>query len=355
MSTTGHHLFARVLNLRFLSYLQAYNIVRNAGGIGQGNGPFVSFHDGFLGQNNWAGFLPGADRIALDTHPYLCFSTQSAGAVSTFIDAPCTGWAANMNTSMTAFGLNAAGEFSLAVNDCGEFVNGVGLGTRFEGTYPGVTTVTGSCASYLAWQSWDDATKQDYMQLALHSMDALQNWFFWTWKIGNSSISGTVMAPHWSYQLGLQNGWMPTDPRASVGQCGGGSPFNGPLAPSATGGAGAGTIPPSVTSSLAWPPASISGGGVISVLPSYTPTGTVPTLTPPTFTITSGKQTTTASAGDGWLNSADNAGLMTDIASCSYLDPWVGSAAPPSPLCSAGATKREAIPEPVLTHIPARP
>lgn len=337
------------------SYLEAYDVVRTASGIGQGNGPFVSFHDGFLGQTNWAGFLPGADRIAMDTHPYLCFQDQSAAALSTFVDTPCGAWAANMNASMSAFGLNAAGEFSLAVNDCGEFVNGVGLGTRFEGTYPGVTTVTGSCAAFLAWQNWDDPTKQNYMQLALHSMDALQNWFFWTWKIGNSTTSGTVMAPHWSYQLGLQNGWMPPDPRAAVGACGGGSPFVGPLAPSMTGGAGAGTVAPAVTQSLAWPPPSISGGGALALLPSYTPTAAVPTLPPPTFTITSSKHTSTASAGNGWANSADNAGLMTDIAGCSYLDPWVGSAAPPSPLCSAGATKRAAIPEPILTAIPARP
>lgn len=43
-----------------------------------------------------------------------------------------------MNTSMSSgLGFTAAGEWSNAINDCGLFVNGVGLGTRYEGTYAG--------------------------------------------------------------------------------------------------------------------------------------------------------------------------------------------------------------------------
>ncbi|KAJ7834878.1 hypothetical protein B0H14DRAFT_3461729 [Mycena olivaceomarginata] len=36
-----------------------------------GSGPFISIHDGFQAPASWAGFLPGSDRIILDTHPYL--------------------------------------------------------------------------------------------------------------------------------------------------------------------------------------------------------------------------------------------------------------------------------------------
>jgi glucan 1,3-beta-glucosidase len=50
-------------------YLEAYNIVRNATGAGQG--PWISYHEAFFGVAQWAGFLPGADRISLDTHPYV--------------------------------------------------------------------------------------------------------------------------------------------------------------------------------------------------------------------------------------------------------------------------------------------
>lgn len=52
-------------------------------GLGEGNGPIITFHDGFTTQaanvssGGFNGFLGGADRIAMDSHPYLCFSIPS--------------------------------------------------------------------------------------------------------------------------------------------------------------------------------------------------------------------------------------------------------------------------------------
>jgi aryl-phospho-beta-D-glucosidase BglC (GH1 family) len=334
-------------------YMQAYNGVRKASGIGEGNGPFISYHDGFLGLSQWAGFLPNADRIALDDHPYLCFDGQSSAPMSSYAQTPCTTWGGMMNTSMSAFGFTTAGEFSNAVTDCGLFVNGVGVGTRYEGTYtPGTWPVVGSCTPWTDWQSWNSTMKSDIEQFALASMDALQNWFFWTWKIGNSS-SGVVEAPQWSYQLGLQNGWMPQDPRVASGTCANQGIWSPPLQAWQTGGAGAGQIPATVTASYTWPPAQISNAGAVSLLPSYTPTGTVATLPPPTFTYSSGSSVKTASAGDGWENPTDTASGMVGIATCSYLNPWIGTAAPPSPLCSSGAAAR-AVPDPLITPHPRR-
>ncbi|KAH7927098.1 glycoside hydrolase family 5 protein [Leucogyrophana mollusca] len=332
-------------------YMQAYNNVREASGIGEGNGPYVSYHDGFLGLTKWAGFLPNADRIALDEHPYICFGGQSDAAMSTYAQTPCNNWASSFNTSMGAFGMTAAGEFSNAVTDCGLWVNGVNLGTRYEGTYTsGTWPAVGSCDPWTNWQTWDATMKQGIQQFAMASMDALQNWFFWTWKIGNSSVTGVVESPQWSYQLGLQNGWMPTDPRTASGTCQNQNIWSPPLQAWQTGGAGAGQIAPAVSSSYAWPPAQISNGGVLAVLPSYTPTGTVATLPPPTFSVGS---SSTANAGDGWANPSDSAGGMVAIATCSYLNPWIGDAAPPSPLCSSAAAAR-AVPEPHITPPPRR-
>ncbi|EGN96212.1 glycoside hydrolase family 5 protein [Serpula lacrymans var. lacrymans S7.3] len=319
-------------------YVQAYNNVREASGIGEGKGPYVSFHDGFLGTAQWAGFLPNSDRSAIDTHPYICFGGQSAAPMSSYAQTPCNAWGSMMNTSMGAFGLSTAGEFSNAVTDCGLYVNGIGLGTRYEGTYtPGNWPAVGSCDPWTDWQAWNSTMKEDIMQFALASMDALQNWFFWTWKIGNSSTTGVVESPQWSYSLGLENGWMPKDPRVAVGACGNQNIWSPPLQAWQTGGAGAGDLASGLSASYPWPPATISNAGAASLLPTYTPTGTVATLPGPTFTLTSGSQTKTASAGDGWENPSDTAKGMVGIATCSYLDPWIGpSAAPPSPLCSAG-------------------
>lgn len=145
---------------------------------------------------------------------------------------------------------------------------------------------------------------------------------------------------------------MPKDPRSASGTCANQGLYNPPLQAWQTGGAGAGQIAASVTALYTWPPAQISNGGPVASLPSYTPTGTVATLSPPTFTVSSGSSVTTANAGNGWQNPADTAGAMVAIASCSYLNPWIGSAAPPSPLCSAAAAR--AVAEPLITPAPAR-
>ncbi|KAJ3825423.1 exo-beta-1,3-glucanase [Lentinula raphanica] len=340
-------------------YLQAYEVVRKASGIGAGKGPIVSFHDAFRSRSAWAGFLPGADRISLDSHPYLCFSTQSSAPISSYATTPCTAWGADVNSSMSNFGLTQAGEFSNAVTDCGLWVNGVGQGIRYEGTYVADSSFksVGSCDSWTDWQAYDQSTKDAIKQFALASMDALQNFFFWTWKIGNSSVTGKVESPAWSYQLGLEQGWMPTDPREADGTCGNSSPWTPPLADNQLGKDSSATIASSVSASYPWPPSTIIGGGVPSKLPSYTPTGAIPTLSAPTFTQSGDKATTTPTPGNGWENAQDTAGLMVNIASCSYLDPWIGTTVdPPSPLCSSSSRRREPAleyREPMVTAMPA--
>lgn len=52
-------------------YHEVHNMVREITGFGEGNGPFLSFHDGFIGIGQWYDFLPGADRLAVDQHPYM--------------------------------------------------------------------------------------------------------------------------------------------------------------------------------------------------------------------------------------------------------------------------------------------
>lgn len=143
----------------------------------------ISYHDGFNSLQSWAGFLSGADRIALDTHPYFAFGDASAAPVSSYAPQACQTWGPMMNDSWTNFGVTAAGEFSLATNDCGLFVNGVGLGTRYEGTFNGGTGPgVGQCEQWDNWESWTPDIKSQMQQFGTSSMDALQNWFFWTWK-----------------------------------------------------------------------------------------------------------------------------------------------------------------------------
>lgn len=75
--------------------------------------------------------------------------------------------------------MTTAGEWSLAINDCGYWINGVGSGTRYEGTLAGYKGTIGNdgpngCDGWDNFEAWDDARKEDFKQLALSSMDALQ-------------------------------------------------------------------------------------------------------------------------------------------------------------------------------------
>ncbi|CAD6587583.1 MAG: hypothetical protein CYPHOPRED_003968 [Cyphobasidiales sp. Tagirdzhanova-0007] len=336
-------------------YLEAYNIIRNITGIGAGKGPFISLHDGFQGFGTWAGFMEGADRIALDQHDYLAFVAPNNDSVAYDAAKPCSYWANQFYMSQQNFGLSYSGEWALDINDCGEYLNNVGNGARYDGTYiaPGGTkplyNATGSCESWNDWQSWDDTLKQDYQQVAYAHMDALQNWFFWTWTIGNSTKTGLPPNPMWNMKLGLSQGYFPTDPRMGNGTCArvlsqqGFAPlpatatFSAFPSPWMTGGAGAGTIAPNQTSLYGiWPPTSITLIGTYATnLPAYTATGTPITLSASTPTAYPTGATTTIAPGNGWADAADTMPAYATISGCSYPLPYDGvSTTPPAARCT---------------------
>ncbi|KAJ7605280.1 glycoside hydrolase superfamily [Mycena polygramma] len=311
-------------------YLEAHNMIRGITGLGEGHGPFISIHDGFDGTASWAGFLPGSDRIILDTHPYFAFDQQpndspiatsedpaSAGGI--WPKQACSALGPSINTSRTAFGVTVAGEFSNEYNDCGLFLTGV------NGTEP----YGGDCSLWEDSSTWNATVKAGLMQFALASMDAMQDWSFWTWKIGNAT-DGVVRSPLWSYQLGLEGRWMPTDPRSANGACaslGVSDPaFDGTFSAWQTGGAGAGTIAASATAQFGqWPPATLSHVSVAAtLLPSYTATASIASLTyiTPAASGSAATVTPTVSLGSGWFDAADTACMVTAVAGCTYPDAW---------------------------------
>lgn len=166
-------------------------------------------------------------------------------------------------------------------------------------------------------------------------------------------MSGKVESPMWSYQLGLQQGWMPKDPRSSHNACSNAHPFKGTFKATATGGPGAGTIAPSFVSEFgAWPPASLSGVGDVGLLPIYTATGSpVPTLSSPTFTARNGSSIV---GGNGWFDSSDTEGAPVNITGCTYYNAWAQSAIPmPTKSCGAGGGTRKRAPVPMITEPPS--
>ncbi|KAH8103524.1 glycoside hydrolase family 5 protein [Cristinia sonorae] len=324
-------------------YLQAHDMIREITGIGEGKGPYIAVHDGFLGVTQWDGFLPNSDRIIMDTHPYFAFNGQpnnepinipADGDPTQFggkwpLQA-CRSWASGMNTSRSNFGITFAGEFSNGFNDCGLFVTGVN----------GHSASAADCTFYSDWTQWDDNTKKGILNFALASMDALGDYFFWTWKIG-ASQAGKIESPLWSYELGLREGWMPTDPRKAVGKCAslGGStsnPFSGVFAPWQTGGAGAGTISAATRAQFPYPPP-INGVDVpAAALPTYTATAAMVTLSPEPLPSGVAKDVT---QGNGWANAADTAKMAAPVAGCEYPDAWDANDAA-IPACAVGGARK---------------
>lgn len=169
-----------------------------------------------------------------------------------------------------------------------------------------------------------------------------------------------IANPMWNYQLGLEQGWVPTNPRTAIGACPSLVSSNGftmayttqpapTLAPWMTGGAGAGTISDQamLTSYSVWPPSSIgaaaSTGPYItpaSNLPTYTQTAGIVTLpAPPQPTSWPAGYSSSVNVGSGWVQNSDKASFYTAVSGCSYPNPWSGAgvAAPSTPFCQSPA------------------
>lgn len=144
----------------------------------------------------------------------------------------------------------------------------------------------------------------------------MQNYFFWTWRIGESLATGKVNAPLWSYKHGLEKGYIPTDPRKAAGQCKNSNPRAGQLKPTQTSYVSQ-TIAAALRDSHPFPPASLANQANAAALPTYTPTGTPHTMPAPTFA------SATAAAGSGWVGGSGGwDGDYVPIEGCTYPDPW---------------------------------
>ncbi|ESK89845.1 glycoside hydrolase family 5 protein [Moniliophthora roreri MCA 2997] len=288
-------------------YKIVYDTLRRDAGFGEGKGPILVIQDGFQGVSLWEGFMPGADRLALDQHPLLAWSREDIR------QRPCE-WAVATNRSSAQFGITLGGEFSTGVNDCGMWVNGIDNPTLYA-----------NCSYWNNPESWDDTTIHSLREVTLASMDALQHWFYYTWKVrlldSESSVGGRVM---WDYQRGREGGWVPKDPRDAVGHCPLMSSFDGVYPASATGDSLGDSTATSIaeTSPIPFPPTSVAtpagvNGTLMNWLPRLTPTGTLPVL-----------------EGAGASTSVIE-GVYVPIPLCSYPNAWdaVGLPLPTAP-CS---------------------
>lgn len=140
---------------------------------------------------------------------------------------------------------------------------------------------------------------------------------------------------------------MPIDPRSAVGTCAAlgasGTLFDGLYNSWQTDGTGS-SISATDIAQYPWPPATISNAPADPAdLPMYTPTGTIATLPPPTYTSTSGQN---IDAGDGWADAQDTIPAYTAIAGCTYPDAWDAIDVPVPAPCGNVAPIARAAPTP---------
>jgi hypothetical protein len=73
--------------------------------------------------------------------------------------------------------VTVSGEFSGSYTECGLFLSGA----------TDNTTVEGDCVPFIEWQNWNQTFKDGIRVFTEAEMDALTNWWYWTWKVCLSS------------------------------------------------------------------------------------------------------------------------------------------------------------------------
>jgi len=185
-----------------------YNAVRDA----VGGNIKVMIGDAFLGVQSWTGFLdaPSAQGVFMDIHQYQIFNDQQLNfTYDQHISAACS-----LMSSYDPFNENnlwtVMGEWSTANTDCAQWLNGRGVGARWDGSwFPAAgNPVFGSCDGLTGSSAnFSDDYKtflRQYWEAQVDVGESIQGWIYWAWK--------TESADEWSYEKGLAGGWIPQDP-----------------------------------------------------------------------------------------------------------------------------------------------
>lgn len=185
----------------------SYGNIRYPYGTSQQSNTIVLLHDAFQPPSYWSGFMspPNYQGVMMDTHVYQMFSQGGVSqSQSQHIQTACSETSALQSFTLWP----VVGEWTPAMTDCAKYLNGRGVGARYDGSYPGSTYV-GSCSGLTGSASTFSSTfKTSLRQMWEAQVIAFerggQGWLMWTWKAEN--------ADEWSYQAGLANGWIPQNP-----------------------------------------------------------------------------------------------------------------------------------------------
>lgn len=156
----------------------------------------------------------GVDNVLLDTHIYQIFSDGLvAMSPQQHVQTAC-GQAASLRNSDK---WTIVGEWTGAQTDCALWLNGLGVGSRYDGSFPG-SSYHGSCdgkrTGTVQGLSADDKKNiRSFIEAQLDAYEARSGWIFWTWK--------NEAAPEWHLQNLTAAGLFPQplSDRRYPGQC----------------------------------------------------------------------------------------------------------------------------------------
>lgn len=174
----------------------------------------VTFHDAFNGVNAWNDFGAGMANLLLDTHHYEVFDSGALQmGIQQHLDSAC-GFGNQMasNNKWTI-----SGEWSGAMTDCAKWLNGRGIGARYDGTFNKDgqgSSYIGSCdgkfqGTVAGLSEADHNNIASFIRAQIAAFEKADGWIFWTWK--------NEAAPEWHFKDLAAAGMIP-QPLSSAGR-----------------------------------------------------------------------------------------------------------------------------------------
>ncbi|KAJ7786634.1 exo-beta-1,3-glucanase [Mycena metata] len=197
---------SQILSVTRQYWFDSFGNIRFPYGTSQQSNTVELIHDAFQPLSFWDGVLtyPTYEGVAMDTHIYTIFSVpEEQMTQAEHISTVCA-----KQDDLSSFDLWViVGEWTPAATDCAKYLNGRGIGARYDGSFAGSTRVgscTGLTGSASSFSSSYKTFLRQFWEAQVISYEKGQGWIQWTWKAEN--------ADEWSYQAGLANGWIPSDP-----------------------------------------------------------------------------------------------------------------------------------------------
>ncbi|RYP29845.1 hypothetical protein DL767_006526 [Monosporascus sp. MG133] len=166
----------------------------------------VAVHDAFQGVTSWNDWGAGMSSLVLDTHHYQVFESGMLQLDAAGHAAAACGFGNQMAASNK---VTISGEWSGAMTDCAKWLNGRGVGARYDGTFNfnGQTSqYVGPCGAKYSGtvgqlSEADRANIQRFIHAQMVAYEKADGWIFWTWK--------TEAAPEWDFRMLTNAGLVP--------------------------------------------------------------------------------------------------------------------------------------------------